>query len=70
MVDANVGAGSGSPFKAVQSELEFNKECKNSVRYDAVDPINGVTNAIYIPKKHFPQAYYPARIRVSVTEAE
>lgn len=59
-----------SQFKALQSELEFNSEKKNSVRYDAVDPINGVTNAIYIPKKHFPGAYYPHRIRISVTEVE
>jgi hypothetical protein len=59
-----------SPFKALQSEFEFNYETKHSVRYDAVDQVNGLTNAIYLRKKHFPGAHYPAKLRVSVTEVE
>jgi len=60
---------SESPFKALQSEFEMAYECKNSVRYDAVDKVNGLTNAIYIGKKHFPNAHYPHKLRISVTEA-
>jgi hypothetical protein len=58
-----------SKFNACQSQFSFTKECKGSVRYDADDPINGVTNAIYVGKKFFTGGYYPPRITVSITEA-
>jgi hypothetical protein len=57
-------------FNACQSVFSYTDEKKQSVRYDADDPINGVTNAIYIRKKFFQNGHYPAKIRVSITEAE
>lgn len=57
-------------FKATQDEFELAYECKGSVRYNAVDPINGCTNAIYLNRKKLTDGYVPHKIRVSITEVE
>ena len=59
----------GTNLKPITVTLEKSKETKGTYRFDAPNPDAAITS-VYVRKSAFAGATVPARIVLSVTEAE